>query len=325
MVRFIVNVSGGLVEMPDVFGIDRDENTEPHHLQFIHESVRQYTLTGGLASLDFRLSRDVAPNSHTILLGRCLTYIELPLPSRTDFPVDHHTGKLAWSKLVVDYADRGAMRERVMGAFPFLHYISTYMLCHMGAAFAGKSYALESLYDFPLQDWINVTNITMNRGDYYVPSTSLLHLLLEWEYVDSILNTGIIQGILERCPTGPVMLQHIDESTRPFQKCISKICIGEDLNNFCGGLHGTPLAAVAYGGSNLTNAYVQMLLDRGADPNVCNGEIDISYVETKWKIGILLFKEQWHGLTSPQSSYSLITERTSIAVVVSMVALSVLL
>jgi ankyrin repeat protein len=289
MVRYIFHVSGGLIESPNMTYINRvarrvgaGREGLPHQLQFIHESVRQHILTGGLASLDSRLSRDVAPNTHAILLEWCLNYFQLPLPSGTDFPVDHHTGKLAWSKLVVDYADRDAMRERVMRAFPFLEYTSWYMSDHMEAAFEGKRYDLNCLYNFPIQDWINMTNVTMLQGAYYVPSTSLIHLLLEDQAdLESKHGAGIIEGILECYPMGPMMLQRTEEKTESFLQRISEICVGEDLNNYCGGLFGTPLAAASSSRDIFAAVHVQMLLDRGADPNVCIGEIDICGDEEK--------------------------------------------
>jgi ankyrin repeat protein/Cdc6-like AAA superfamily ATPase len=281
MIRFIVNASGGLIEMPDLIDLDPYEDDDPHNLQFIHESVRQYILMGGLASLDSRLSRDVAPNSHAILLEWCQTYFQLPLPSGTEFPVDHHTGKLAWSKLVVDYADRDAMRERVIGAFPFLEYINFYMLPHMDAAFAGKCYDLDLLYEFPLQDWIDVKNVTMFEGSYYVPSTSLLHFLLEEESAESTSDTGIVKGIFERYPANSTALRHAEDTMEVVQKRGAEICIGKDLNDFCGGLYGTPLVAAA---SNRTRSDIQMLLDRGADPNICGeGAGDHQYLEGDWE------------------------------------------
>jgi ankyrin repeat protein/Cdc6-like AAA superfamily ATPase len=277
MVRFIVNVSGGLVEIADKEEDDEDRANEEdgHGLQFIHESVRQHILTGGLASLDSRLSSNVAPTSHVILLEWCQTYFELPLPLGTEFPVEQHTSKVAWGKLVGKSADRDTIRRRVFQAFPFLHYVCSSMLYHMAAAFAGKLYDLDHLYDFPLQDWIDMTNVTMIEGAYYVPSTSLLHLLLEDTHYGLDPDAAIIQGILERYPTRSMMLQHTEETTKSFRRRTLDICIGSDLNNYCGGLHGTPLAAASSGQGGLTKAHVQMLLDRGADPNVCIGEIDI--------------------------------------------------
>jgi ankyrin repeat protein/Cdc6-like AAA superfamily ATPase len=309
MVRFIVNVSGGLIEMADKGFIDDGANVEDeeydeddedeedehesqfihedgedeedeHELQFIHESVRQHILTGGLASLDSRLSNNVAPESHAILLEWCQTYIQLPLPCRTSFPVDHQTRKIAWDKLAGDYADHRKIRRQVSQELPFFSYIRQYMLHHMDVAFAGKCYDLDRLYDFPIQDLLNLTNVMVNEGFYhYVPSTSLLHLLLENEHIQSGFGTGIIQGILERYPMGSMMVQHTEESAETSQKRISEICIGKDLNNYCGGRCGTPLAAATNRLCSLTNVHVhvtvQMLLDRGADPNVCIGEIDI--------------------------------------------------
>jgi ankyrin repeat protein len=277
MVRFILNVSGGLIEMPDMeyhngFG---NWKLDQHALQFIHESVRQHILMGGLESLDSRLSCNVAPNSHAILVEWCQTYIQLPLPSQTNFPVDHQTGKVAWDKLVGDYADRDAIRDRVLEAFPFLDYIGWHMLHHMDAAFAGKCYDLDCLYNFPLQDCINITNVNMCEGAYHVPSTSLLYLLLENPLVESTPDTGIIQGILERYHMGSIMHQHAEETTKTFQKRFSEICFGKDLNSYCGGRYGTPLAAASSSRDSPAAVHVQMLLDRGADPNVCNGEIDI--------------------------------------------------
>jgi ankyrin repeat protein len=282
MVRFIVNVSGGLIEMPDVINIDT-YNEEPHNLQFIHESVRQYILIGGLASLNSRLSCDVAPNSHAILLEWCQTYIQLPLLSQTEFPIDHQTKKVAWDKLKMmgDYTDHDAVRDRVIQAFPFLEYISEYMLHHMDAAFAGNCYELDWLCDFPLQDWINVMNVMLFEGAYYVPSTSLLHFLLQHLYVESTFDTGIIKGILEKYPAKSTTLNHDEDTMEVVLKRGAEICIGNDLNDFCGGLDGTPLVAAA---SNRTVSDIQMLLDRGADPNICgDGAGDHQYLEGDWE------------------------------------------
>jgi hypothetical protein len=184
MVRFIVNVFGGLIEMADKGYIDNGADVEEdeedqevqevkgneHELQFIHESVRQHILMGGLASLDSHLSRNVAPNNHAILLEWCQTYIQLPLPCRTNFPVDHQTRKVAWDMLAGDYANHRKIRQRVSQELPFFSYIRQCMLHHMDVAFAGKCYDLDRLYDFPFQDLLNLTNVMVDEGFYhYVP------------------------------------------------------------------------------------------------------------------------------------------------------------
>lgn len=178
MVEFIIQSSRGLVEAVDGTSENSEHELGSNPFQLIHETVRQHILAGKLGRLNPDLSCNVEANSHAILGQWCVDYMQMRLPIDRGYPVDTASGVVAWEQLVSDRGDDSAYFQ-ITRAFPFLTYTSFNTFFHLERAFAWEAYDLRRLRDFPLHNWISISNIISFHDNSYRPKTGLLHILLE--------------------------------------------------------------------------------------------------------------------------------------------------
>lgn len=272
MERFVVHSSKGLVEvqpMPDddewYQGPLGGRFSWPRPVQFIHESVREYLLDGGIACLDHRLDHDPIRITHGRLATWCQDYVRLD-PS-----------------CYVEMSDS-----------LFNQKIWNWTFHHIDLAFLSGALQLTSLKSFPQREWINKRNeinkVVIDHIDLE-PEASLLYLLLEAGFYE------VARVVLEACATSMSIPngQHDDAIDMTDVHAI----IGKSLTEPCGGEFDTPLVAAAYGcqveivllllrsganinatsrtfGSPLSAAaargrldIVELLLESGANANTC--------------------------------------------------------
>jgi len=249
--RFIVNASKGLVEYRDV--VDEPDSTG-RKFQFIHESIRQHILAGGLQRLEPSLATNVMANCGQILIDTFLTYLRnlhAAVPVRP--PVDE-TGSIG---------DRVADTEPPWSQMELIFSITSRLgtMTRLIDAYRDEMYDVKRLHDFPLEEYTYFRNY-YDSGCPIRPSASILHILLDSACKEIVLPRGLVRDLFEHCSKCSSAVQNGTTST----SC-SEFLIG-DLNGYHGGNYGTLLVtAVIFAEDGIVN----MLLDAGADINVCSG------------------------------------------------------
>jgi ankyrin repeat protein len=231
MRAFILTSSRGLVEFTTSTILD------DRKAQFIHETVREYLLSGGLAMLDHSLSGSVEAISHARLGQWCSDYIE-------HFPVPEFR------------------EHRVRGSFE--SYAANQMLGHMEVAYSGKGLDLRSIDAISQRTWLVLQkNHRSVLESIYILDTSqaaCLYVLIEAEC------TALAEAILQRqlaCSS-----KTRNQTSQMNCKTPKMCCI--DVNTICGpGDRDTALlAAINSCNRTRTDRLVKLLLKCGADPNL---------------------------------------------------------
>lgn len=254
--RFIIDSSKGLLTVSCPFGLgSRNTLTQ---VEFIHESVREHILRGGLVKLCQRLRGNVESVCRAMVAEWCQLYVRLRC-QQLAAPANRSTeiSKIRQHRLWAEDKDRD-----------LASYVLERTFYHMKIAYLGGDLAVTSLNTFPLSEWIYVLNedpsirtcISFRKDPYRRPileaSASLLYLLLEWgsmPLAQALLDSYVVTwsaGI--RSSTDPDLSLEVHDS----------ISSEQELNAPCGGTWGSVLHAAAAHGSR---KMVQSLLDHGAD------------------------------------------------------------
>jgi hypothetical protein len=259
MERFVLSSSKGLVEVHDHDGHRSD-------VQFIHESVRQHILNGGLAFLHPDLDRNVKPRSSMILANWCQDFIRRDFWTEMGVPRDQHSGAIARSNPGV----KAAMEQRWNECdYPLLSYVVGETFDHMEAAYLEGALDLNRLRAFPLHRWISIVNARSGppyraRNTFTSTATSASLLYVALQSIKYPNDRGIIRGLLERHPMNPNVsgIALREETNQEF----SEMLFGLSLDTSYGHLFGTPLALAAQRG---LSSFIDLLLDCGANINLC--------------------------------------------------------
>lgn len=246
--RYILHASRGLVErVPSEWPGDR-------RVQFVHESVREYLLSGSLAHLDCVSEQDVVAKSHEKMAEECQHYLKLCLHGEftmLKFWQDHE---------IHDRPD--PTRPNHYFVYPLVRYAANYVLAHVELMYLADPAAFGNPH-FSLEDYVAVKQLLQDPDDRvveYVPGHS------------AILLTVLIEG--RDFPLAEYLLQSTDwpkgrtkNTTKRYTSRATGWTPSElDLSTCCGGKYGSPLqAAVAKGKFQL----VQLLLSKGASPDPC--------------------------------------------------------
>jgi ankyrin repeat protein len=224
MRNFILKSSRGLVEFT---------RGRLPRAQFIHESIREYLLDGGLSILDDDLEENAGAKSHFRLATWCRNFIEL----------DPHRD----------------LRDSEVALNSFLSYALWNLYIHCEEAFKGGALQLEFLDAIPRS--------TQSLVNGYFSSTyqqrSLLCLLLDQPYSCICLAEGLLQRQLRHS-------SQVDACATAREDAMERTIPYFELNLSCDAKHdSTPLISAIRSilrGPKLHNM-VQLLLDCGADPN----------------------------------------------------------
>ncbi|RDW72205.1 hypothetical protein BP5796_08239 [Coleophoma crateriformis] len=163
---FVRSSSKGLAEVT---------RTKASHVQFIHESVRDFLL----GKYEGQWSGDTGNfvgRSHDILKGHCFSQLNTSISQEVDI-----TDPLPKA------SDTGSLRENLKLKFPFLEYSVLNVLYHANIAQQNTIDQGESLTNFPLQQWIVFNNILEKfdiRRYRNRKSVSILYILAEKNFAD---------------------------------------------------------------------------------------------------------------------------------------------
>lgn len=246
MVIYLVHASRGLMETSYSITKTHSLTTGPgsnreQTLIFIHESVREYFLCGGLASITKPSPHETNAVGHAKLAGACLSYLESAV-SHSSIPVFCKIGD--WTVIT----ERG--KERL----PFIGYASDHFLYHAEMAFASDVVDLAILEKLPLEcttTWLSSDlgfHPRLGQGN----TPSLLYLLLHRSCFKLARALVTQPSNPLRCPTA----RYDDTSTPRTSTCL----VRPDLRVAYDELS----LAIRLGRMDL----VQLLFDNGFDVNM---------------------------------------------------------
>lgn len=240
MKRFILSASKGLVEVVTSSKWDLPD------IRFIHESVRDHILAGGLGFVCPPLQSHVSASSHKMAAKWCLNYLRAFDGCFDDPKIDYR-------------------RRVVLGDMSLVDYVLKTTLEHLQIAFEGGVLETITLHEFPLKQWIKIYNLcgSRNKEPPLRPSATLLYLLL----TNSCAR--LAKGLLQTCSA---WLDRHDElgATSAKPKFLHAL-IGESLDEPCGGDLEYPLLAAICWAKQYKKDLVRLMLNRGADANLQGG------------------------------------------------------
>lgn len=157
IVRFIMRSTRGLVE-----AVQSRLRSGHWTVQFIHESVREYLLHGGSASLDIGDPHLIESLAHAEIAACCLSYIQLDSPKYLQYFEPYRT--LSWFS---------------SETFPLLDYATGSLFYHADLAYRGGALSLTFLSELPLRLLLSCENLLPVHREFPLPeSTTILFLLL---------------------------------------------------------------------------------------------------------------------------------------------------
>ncbi|KAI9892895.1 MAG: hypothetical protein M1814_001054 [Vezdaea aestivalis] len=177
--RSILCCSKGLVQI---------SKAKDHNVQFIHESVRDFLLDGGLASLDSTLSSNLIGASHDRLKQCCYRYLSADTLQRESVFDDLPVAKSS---------DARDLRIRVSLKFPLLDYVIQQMFEHAEAG-EDKNISQQPFISTVLQKdcallntWIAYNNVFEKYHiRRYPPKARILYILAD-KGLSSLVNTTL--------------------------------------------------------------------------------------------------------------------------------------
>jgi uncharacterized protein (DUF1778 family) len=173
MVRYLVHASRGLLEASKPTfhwkSTTRHSMFKGQILIFIHESVREYFLCGGLASLTRPSLHETNSVGHAKLAEGCLSYLEYAVSE---------PGSLTLWDFDRDFETWTVAAHRREEELPFMRYASENFLHHAEMAFAGDVIDLAILERYPLTAMPYISGSDFHRRLDHGNPPSLLYLLL---------------------------------------------------------------------------------------------------------------------------------------------------
>lgn len=150
MERFIMRSSKGFVELV--------EDIQPT-FRFIHETVRDYFASAGLAALDSTLNDNMSAQSHHQLMQCCQDYLGRVMLKESSLPFQVPR---AHSKQARD------VRIKIVEQHPFLEYALSGILYHADVALSCGVSQYNFLETFPFDKWTLLKDATemFQRGRY---------------------------------------------------------------------------------------------------------------------------------------------------------------
>jgi hypothetical protein len=285
--RFVLHASKGLVE------------SHGHTLQFIHESVRQHILVKGLAQLGPRFANNLQVFRDVYLAELyedCLRHFQYPSSIPPELSISRSSHMNPW---------RQYHHRKVSEMYQLPRVARHYFWTHLDRAYKNKASVLALVHNFPKRQYIGITNYfcsyepttTPTARLYFIdseppirPTAGFLHLLLssdhfspgssKWDPFLLYSRTeyrffrlkpdlaDLVEYLLEHCATCTSTIADGRILNGPPLMSCSEFIIGRDLDDYCGGRWGTPLIAAI---SSYDERLVVLLLNAGADVNVCSG------------------------------------------------------
>lgn len=233
MRRFILYKTRGLVEVTG------------HFVRFIHESVREHLLAGGLAGLTEQDQHTLEEASGHMMMARCcMTYIELDASTYLQHPSGVHSALVA-------------------GNFPLLRYVMRSIYHHMKIAHSGRALQVEQLGIFSAPLLLHASRFLREFDRSTLPArnaerATMLCLLIE---EGALSLAGDLLACRAKFELSSPLNHPLSGNTKPPY-------LNFDINARCGGHHGSALGSAVASGDV---ALLQLLIDHGAHVNQRGG------------------------------------------------------
>jgi ankyrin repeat protein len=227
--RFIMRSSRGLVE-----SVAGSQPSRPR-VQFIHESVIEHLLQGGLASLIGVEQLTLKDFAHRQLALWCLSYIQLDSPKYLKFP--------KWRpSLLSRFSD---------GRFPLFVVVVRDLFYHLERAYQSHAISVDFLASLPLRLLVCAYSLASHSTSRSIiaRSATILFLLL---YSKSYTLAQALLGACAKTDDPGIFTYGTSEAS------VTKL----DINARCDGEFGSALGEAAAHG---TIELLQFLLDHGAE------------------------------------------------------------
>lgn len=232
----ILSASRGLVELTT------NKRDVDNHAQFVHESVRNHLLVGGLAELRHCQGRNAVSSSHARLAKSFLAFIKSDGERQGSTPLrssEHFRAK-------------------------YLVFAMAALFYHMEMAFVGGEWSVENLGLFPTRTWITMRNamdrlMHEHRDPLKYTPTTLLYILILYG-CRSLARKALVMTI-HRTPSSALKRGLL---TANFTSKTRLANTKSTLNAYCGGEFGYLIAVASKCGYH---EIVELLLHYGADPN----------------------------------------------------------
>ena len=140
MGKFILKSSKGFVELV---------KSKPATFQFIHETVREYFFSVGLAALDPTLKNNLEGHSHEVLKKCCHDYIFQGSLARFHIPKSLPQARSSEAE---------QLRSEILRVFPLLEYALSGLLYHADLAHCHKVTQHDFIKTFPTSLWKKLNN-----------------------------------------------------------------------------------------------------------------------------------------------------------------------
>lgn len=298
MHRYIISASKGLVEFVSTGYLQQAckyaGNTKSGHatahlsgspcciVQFLHESVREYLFSSGLAELCPELLPDVEGKDHAVLARWYQVYMRRFSSSLTPLSTDPITG------IVIDddeVSEEDVKEFQRSDSFAFFKRTITSTFRHVQIAHGRGQLGPNVLQGFPVIQWANMKNIErIIHLDRWLTGRKSPHYLATPRRFNRLEATASLLYVLlsERCPNVAMELcrnfptvlasTECNHTNLPVLNAVARPekspLASESLNIVCGGHYGSPLGA-AVGTASIE--MVKFLLGCGADISFHSG------------------------------------------------------
>lgn len=230
MRRFILHKTRGLVEVTG------------YYTRFIHESVREHLLAGGLADLtDQRQHTLEEASGHMMIAQCCMTYIELDTSTYLE-----HSNKVS---------SKPAAKK-----FPLLRYVTKSIYHHWKVAHSGGALRVDQLGDFSAALLCSAARFLEERDRFTLSQRTAEPVTMLCLLIEKDLITLAKDLLTCRAEFESFAALNPGNSKPPH--------LNFDINARCSGWHGSALGSAA---ASKDAALMQLLIDHGANANQRGG------------------------------------------------------
>jgi hypothetical protein len=156
MKRFIVHASKGLIELAPGNEADDVSTSNACGFHFIHESVRQHILAGGLALLSPRLASNVGAACQALMAEWCeicLWHFQDSSPLPADVPILRAINNITLKQFRIDYVKTKGKEYQALEEPAVLCYARRCTYQHLSIAYDFNMYDSKRMLEFPLRGY----------------------------------------------------------------------------------------------------------------------------------------------------------------------------